>query len=127
MFKSTKVRAALAALAISITAFGGVATAQAGGKAGTKVSIKGNNGDYYGYVKSDKRKCANGRKVKVFKQKGKEQEPKSDKKIGSDIAQPNGTKYMWAIGNSGYKSGKFYAKVGKTDSCKGATSKTISR
>src|SRR4029078_3026733 len=71
MFNSTKARTAIAALAISITAFGGVASAQAGGKADTKVSIKGDNGDYYGYVKSsDAGNCANDRKVKVFKQTG---------------------------------------------------------
>ncbi len=128
MFNSTKARTAIAALAISITAFGGVASAQAGGKADTKVSIKGDNGDYYGYVKSsDNDNCANGRTVKVFKQLGSDQNPKSDMKIGTDTAQANGDKYMWAIGNSGYKHGEFYAKVGKTDLCKGATSKTISR
>jgi len=128
MFNSTKVRAALAALAISLTAFAGVATAQAGGKADTKVSIKGEGGDYYGYVKSsDADNCANERKVKVFKQLGSSQDPKHDQKIGTDTTEPNGGKYMWSIGNSGYKSGKFYAKVGKTSLCKGATSKTITR
>jgi len=128
MFNSTKVRTAIAALAISITAFGGVASAQAGGKADTKVSIKGDNGDYYGYVKSsDAGNCANDRKVKVFKQTGNDQDPKHDLKIGTDTAEPNGEKYMWSIGNSGYKHGEFYAKVGKTSLCKGATSKTISR
>jgi len=128
MFNSTKVRTAIAALAISITAFGGVASAQAGGKADTKVSIKGDNGDYYGYVKSsDAGNCANDRKVKVFKQTGNDQDPKHDLKIGTDTAEPNGDKYMWSIGNSGYKHGEFYAKVGKTSLCKGATSKTISR
>ena len=128
MFNSTKARTAIAALAISITAFGGVASAQAGGKADTKVTIKGDNGDYYGYVKtSDEDNCANDRNVKVFKQLGSVQDPKSDMKIGTDTAQANGDKYMWAIGNSGYKHGEFYAKVGKTDLCKGATSKTISR
>jgi len=128
MFNSTKVRTAIAALAISITAFGGVASAQAGGKADTKVSIKGDNGDYYGYVKSsDAGNCANDRKVKVFKQTGNEQDPKHDLKIGTDTAEPNGDKYMWSIGNSGYKHGEFYAKVGKTSLCKGATSKTITR
>lgn len=128
MFNSTKVRTAITALAVSVTAFAGVAGAQAAGKSDTKVSIKGDNGDYYGYVKSsDADNCANGRLVKVFKQKGSDQDPKHDLKIGTDTAQPNGTKYMWAIGNSGYKHGKFYAKVGKTDMCKGATSKTIER
>lgn len=135
MFNSTKVRTALVALAVSVTAFAGVASAQAGykfpkaaSKADTKVSIKGDNGDYYGYVKSsDADNCANGREVKVFKQTGNKQDPKNDMKIGTDTAQPNGTKYMWSIGNSGYKTGTFYAKVGKTSDCKGATSKSITR
>jgi len=128
MFNSTKVRTAIAALAISITAFGGIASAQAAGKSDTKVNIKGDNGDYYGYVKSsDAGNCANGRKVKVFKQLGSVQDPKSDLKIGTDTAEPNGDRYMWSIGNSGYKHGHFYAKVGKTSVCKGDTSKTIDR
>jgi hypothetical protein len=128
MFNSTKVRTALVALAVSVTALSGVATAQAAGKASTDVSIKGHNGDYYGYVKSsDSDNCANNRKVKVFKQTGSDQDPKNDQKIGTDTAQANGDGYMWSIGNSGYKHGKFYAKVGKTDYCKGDTSKTIDR
>ena len=125
---STKVRVALVGLAVSVTALSGVATAQAGGKADTKVNIKGHEGDYYGYVKSsDEGNCANERKVKVFKQLGSSQNPKHDLKIGTDYAQPNGDRYMWSIGNSGYKHGKFYAKVGKTSFCKGDTSKTIDR
>jgi uncharacterized membrane protein len=127
MFTSTKVRAALAALVISATALSGAATATAAGKADTKVSIKGDNGDYYGYVKSSDTDCANEREVKVFKQLGSSQDPKHDLKIGTDTAQPNGVKYMWSTGNTGYKHGKFYAKVGKTQDCKGATSKTIKR
>lgn len=128
MFNSTKVRASLAALAISVTALSGVATASAAGKADTDVSIKGHQGDYYGYVSSsNENDCANGRTVKVFKQLGSSQDPKNDQKIGTDTAQANGDGYMWSIGNSGYKHGEFYAKVGKTDLCKGATSKTISR
>ena len=128
MFNSTRIRTALLALAVSVTAFGAVASAQAAGKAETKVNIKGEDGDYYGYVKSsDAGNCANGRKVKVFKQLGSVQDPKNDLKIGSDYAQPNGDRYMWSIGNSGYKHGHFYAKVGKTSVCKGDTSKTIDR
>jgi hypothetical protein len=128
MFKSPRLRAPLVALAVAVTAFTAVAPAQAAGKAETKVNIKGDNGDYYGYVKSsDADNCANGRKVKVFKQLGSVQDPKNDLKIGSDYAEPNGDKYMWSIGNSGYKHGHFYAKVGKTSYCKGDTSKTIDR
>jgi hypothetical protein len=127
MFNSTKIRTAIAALAISVTAFAGVASAQAGGKADTKVSIKGDNGDYYGYVKSSDNDCELNRTVKVFKMLGDSPSPKTDLKIGTDVAQPNGPDSMWSIGNSGYKSGDFYAKVGKTSLCKGATSKVISR
>ena len=136
MFKSPRLRRPLVALAVAATALTAmVPAAQAGGripkaaaKAETKVNIKGDNGDYYGYVKSsDAGNCANGRKVKVFKQLGSVQDPKSDLKIGSDYAQPNGDSYMWSIGNSGYKHGHFYAKVAKTSYCKGDTSKTIDR
>jgi hypothetical protein len=125
---TTKIRAALVALAVSVTAFAAVATAEAGGKAETKVNIKGHEGDYYGYVKSsDEDNCAYERKVKVFKQLGSHQDPKHDLKIGTDYAEYDGDRYMWSIGNSGYKHGKFYAKAGKTDYCKGDYSKTIYR
>jgi len=135
MFKSPRLRRPLVALAVAATALTAmVPAAQAGmkfpkaTKAETTVNIKGDNGDYYGYVKSsDAGNCASGRKVKVFKQLGSVQDPKSDLKIGTDTAQPNGDKYMWSIGNSGYKHGHFYAKVGKTSVCKGDTSKTIDR
>lgn len=116
---------AVALVACAALVLGGSAFAR--GKAETKVKIKAQSGGFYGYVKSDKTKCANGREVVLYKQKGDKQKPSKDKEIGSDIAQANGTKYMWAIGNSGYKHGKFYAKVGKTSECKGATSKTIER
>ena len=124
MFRKTRI--ALAAVAVSLTAITGVANAAG---ADTKVSIKGENGDYYGYVKSsDADNCANERKVTVFKQLGSVQDPRNDQKIGSDTASPNGTKYMWSIGNSGFKNGEFYAKAAKVPGlCKAATSKTISR
>jgi hypothetical protein len=136
MFKSPRLRRPLVALAVAATALTAmVPAAQAGGripkaaaKAETKVNIKGEDGDYYGYVKSsDAGNCASGRTVKVFKQLGSVQDPKNDLKIGTDTAQPNGDRYMWSIGNSGYKHGHFYAKVGKTSVCKGDTSKTIDR
>jgi len=128
MFNRSKIRTVLTALAVALTALAVVASAEAAGKAETKVTIKGQNGDYYGYVKSDDAgNCAVDRKVKVFKQLGSAQDPKHDLKIGTDTAEPNGDKYMWSIGNSGYKHGSFYAKVGKTDYCQGDTSKTIDR
>ena len=77
---------------------------------------------------SDASHCENDRKVTVFKQLGSVQDPKSDQKIGSDTADLNGNKAIWSIGNSGYKSGDFYAKAAKVPGyCKATTSKTISR
>ena len=123
--RKTRFGIALTALAVSVTAFAGVATA--GSK--STVSITGDNGDYYGYVhSSDPTHCESDRKVKVFKQLGSVQDPKTDQKIGTDTAEPNGPDAMWSIGNSGYKTGKFYAKAAKVPGyCKATTSPTISR
>jgi hypothetical protein len=128
MFRKTRktgFAVALATAAVAMTAF----TGAAGASSSDKVSIKGDNGDYYGYVKSsDPDNCANNRKVTVFKQLGTTQDTHSDQKIGTDIAQINGTKYMWAIGNSGFKTGSFYAKAAKVPGyCSAITSKTITR
>ncbi len=126
MLRKTRLAAALATLAVSVTAFAGAADAST---AKSTVSILGDNGDYYGYVhSSDASHCESNRKVTVFKQLGSVQDPHVDQKIGSDIAQPNGPDAMWSIGNSGFKTGKFYAKAAKVPGyCKAATSATISR
>src|SRR6476619_1447695 len=110
MFRKTRIATAIAALAISAAAL----TGTAGAAATDTVSILGNNGDYYGYVHStDPTHCESNRKVVVYKQLGSVQAPHTDQKIGTDIAQPNGPDAMWSIGNSGYKSGSFYAKAAK--------------
>jgi hypothetical protein len=122
MTRTNKIRAALAAaLAISVTAIPGLAQA-----AETKVSIKGENGDFYGKVKSSDSDCVSERKVVVYKQLGNKQDHKSDQKIASDISEPtNGNKSEWSVGNTGYKNGKFYARTPKVPGCSAATSKTI--
>lgn len=118
-----KTKALIATALIGLTGAAAVAApAQASELTSTKVTIKGENGDYYGYVKSADPDCADDREVKVFKVKH------GDKQlIGTDTSSPNGTRYMWSIGNSGYKHGSFYAKVKKTGTCGGDTSKTIRR
>ena len=77
--------------------------------------------------KSASEKCENGRKVILYKQKGSEQKPRDDTKIGTDIAQPNGPDSMWSINTN--KSGKFYAKAPKKPGCAAvsATRSTRSR
>jgi uncharacterized membrane protein len=120
-------KALIATAAIAVS--GAVATsAVAAPLASTQVTIKGNNGDYYGYVKStDQNHCEGGRKVTVFKMLGASPSPKTDQKIGDDIAQPNGPDAMWSIGNSGYKHGHFYARVRATDYCQADLSPVIDR
>jgi hypothetical protein len=100
-------------------------TASAGQRAETKVTIRTENGDFWGFVSSPKPKlCAKDRKVVVFKQKGTEQNPRVDEKIANDTASLVGDRAEWNTGNTGV-FGRFHARVGKTEGCKGDTSKTI--
>ncbi len=70
--------------------FAGIAVASG---ANTRVTIQAQQGGFFGFVhtrKSASEKCENGRKVILYKQKGSDQKPSQDTKIGTDIAQPNG-------------------------------------
>lgn len=67
--------------------------------------------------------CEAGRKVTLYKQKGRTHDRSRDSKIGTDTAQPNGPDSMWSI-NTG-KSGKFYAYVKSTSKCGEAYSRTV--
>ena|SRR5690349_3510231 len=102
-----------------------VVAASAFAAAETKVKIIAQSDGFYGYVKSEKTKCANGREVILYKMKGNGQDPGRDKEIGSDIAQANGTKYMWSTGNTGPMKGHFYAYAPKIKGCKAGISKVV--
>lgn len=121
-----KLRTLIATGLIALTGAAAVATpAQASEpttSSPTKVTIKGENGDYYGKVKSSDSSCAANRQVKVF-----EKTPSGKMLIGTDTAQANGPDYEWSTGNSGYKHGKFFAKVKQFGNCGGDKSKTITR
>ena len=125
--KNRKITTLLATTAIAVTGVLGAGSALAAGQADTSVSIKGQNGDYYGYVHSSKSSCESNRTVKVYKLVGTTPKPANDQLIGSDIAQPNGPDSMWSIGNSGYKHGSFYARTAATSHCAKAISKVIVR
>ena len=88
--------------------------ASAGG--GTTVTIKGPQGDFRGKVQT-RDPCLAERTVKVFKVRAG-----ADLKIGTDTTGDDG---KWSTGNSGYKNGRFYAKVKPLDDCEGARSETI--
>jgi len=113
------------AIAATFLIAGAVSVAGARDAAQTKVTIQGGAGEYFGYVKSDKLKCKNGRKVKLYKQLGSDPHPSSDKFINSDIAQANNNGYQWNTGSTGVHHGKVYAHVGRIDGCKPDNSKTI--
>jgi hypothetical protein len=122
--RTIKILAAVAAVAVT-GAF--AATASAAPLTPTQVTIKGQNGDYEGKVKSSDANCANDRTVLVYKMLGASPEPNDDKKIGMDTSEFQGGKYVWSAGNTGYKHGKFYARVKKTEDCGGDLSPVIVR
>lgn len=93
--------------------------------AATQVTIEGPQGDFQGEILSAKKKCLGNRTVKVYKQKGKEQAPATDEVIASDTSERNGDHGEWSVGNTGFKSGKFYARALKAPDCRKGTSPTI--
>ncbi|CAN5517965.1 hypothetical protein BH10ACT11_BH10ACT11_20640 [soil metagenome] len=103
--------------AVAVLAIAGVVAAPAAANASTaptSVSIQAQVGGFFGYVHSTKSKCET-TTVTLFKANGR--------KIGSDLAQPNGPDGMWSINTNGH--GKFFAKVGAKNGCAAATSKTV--
>jgi hypothetical protein len=103
-------------------------SAQASGPTTTTVTIKGQNGDYSGTVISPKlHRCADQRTIAVYKQRGHAQNPSVDSQIGSDTFELHGHHGEWSIGNSGFRSGTFYARATGTPGCRAASSKSIHR
>jgi hypothetical protein len=104
----------------------GVAGAGGGGGATTKVKIRAPGGSVFGTVESSKpNRCANGRTVKVFREKGGEQGGGDDIKVGSDTASPNAGEYQWNLGNPGLTGRKIYARAGRIPGCKPDNSRTV--
>ncbi len=103
---------AIVAALCAVFAFSAVADAQA--KTPTSVTIKFNGDGFQGKVKSSKKSCVKNRKVTVFKANGQKQ-----------FSDTSGSDGSWDTGNSGQTSGKFFAKVSGSATCKSATSSTI--
>ena len=117
-------RAVVGLTVVGLVSVSGIASA--GTLIETRVTIKTQNGDFWGTVVSPRPKlCARERKVVVFKQLGAEQNPANDEKIANDTASLSGDTYEWNTGNTGAMNGKYYARVGRTTSCKADTSKTV--
>ena len=113
----------LAAVGASLAVLGGGLLVSSGadaqrGKASTTVTIQG-GGSISGYVKSSQpNKCANGRKITVYRLKNDHEE-----KITTDTATPNGDKYQWSAGNPG--NGRYFAAAKETRKCEGDLSKIV--
>lgn len=116
---------------IGLTVFSALAlagSAEANGPAATAVSIKGQNGDYSGAIySSNPHRCTDERTVTVYRQVGAVENPRVDMEIGSDTSERHGNHGEWSIGNSGFRSGTFYARVAKTPRCKAGSSRSIRR
>ena len=104
-------------------AFAGVAVA--GGSVATRLTIRGPNGDFHGRVNSTSASCLGDRRVSVFEQLGDEQSPSTDDRIASDTSDVQGDHGEWSVGNTGFRDGFFYAKVGRAPGCRAARSRTI--
>ncbi|MGZ8619624.1 MAG: hypothetical protein ACXWYE_06955 [Actinomycetota bacterium] len=117
-------RAVVGLTVVGLASVSGIASA--GTLIETTVTIKTQNGDFWGKVVSPRPKlCARERKVVVFKQLGAEQNPANDQKIANDTASLSGGVYEWNTGNTGAMNGRYYARVGRTTSCQADTSETV--
>ncbi|MGZ8606266.1 MAG: hypothetical protein ACXWXQ_04375 [Actinomycetota bacterium] len=99
--------------------------AGAGGAVATKIPSRGPQGDFAGRILSASDSCLAERRVSVYQQVGDDQDPRADDRIASDTSDQNGNHGEWSVGNTGFRDGKFYAKVAKAPGCKGDRSKTI--
>ena len=118
MTRNNRIRTALAALAVSVTAFAGIASAATP----TKVTIQAESGGFHGYVKSSKASCVAERTVVLYEQLGSFQNPSSDQRILTDTTDEDGS---WDTGNPGLRDGRFYARAKRSPGCKPASSRTI--
>lgn len=111
-----------AVLLVALAALATVASASAGGKASTRVTldfIQPTPGEtiWTGDIFSSKKACKNKRKVLVFRQR-----PGADEKIGATRSYKGSDQpgYYWSYAEPGLPAaGNYYAKVKPTDACKG--------
>jgi hypothetical protein len=95
-----------------------------GGAAETKVTFRPDNGDFHGSVISPRlNRCADNRTVKVYRQRGRRQNPGQEDVVAKDTSELQGDRGVWSTGNTGL-DGKFYARAGRTPGCKADASRT---
>jgi hypothetical protein len=113
-------------LLVALVALAGMTIpSNAGTRARTRVTISVEGRDFSGLVKSPRPgRCADGRVIRLHKQEGQEQRPRTDNVVASDTASKNGDRYEWNTGNTGI-NGRFYARAKRTEHCKADSSRTL--
>lgn len=96
------------------------ASGEAVAPAARSVTIRAENTDLSGQVRSGRASCRSEVQVVVFRQRGT-RGGGDDERFAMDTSEPNGD---WDTGNTGTE-GRFYAKVARTATCAGAASRTI--
>lgn len=119
----TRTLAAGLGLATAAAVLVGAPSSTALSRANNTVTIKAENTDLSGTVKSKQAICKDGRKVILIKQKGAKGGD-DDQVISSDTTELDGNVGVWSTGNTGIE-GRFYAKIKKTADCKAAVSDTV--
>ena len=108
---------------------GVLALPSAASAARSGVTIHNLIGDgFKGYVFSPKpRQCARDRTVRVFRQKGKKQNPKRDIKVAktAPARKAAGGKYRWSAAPHRPRPGDYYAQIRATTGCQADRSKTF--
>ncbi len=121
---------ALLAAAAALASFGTLSAtemADAAGPAKTKVTIKTQNGDFSGTVKSRKlRRCADQREITVYRQLGNQRNPALDEEVATDTSDLDGRRGEWETGNTGLRDGnRYYAYTPRIRGCKAGISRTV--
>lgn len=98
-------------------------TSHARALADTTVTIKAAGTDLSGTVRSPRRACKAGRLVIVYRQVGS-RGGGDDVRFATDNAELRDGVGVWSTGNTGIE-GLFYAKVRRTDQCRGDSSRSV--
>jgi hypothetical protein len=105
-----------------------LASAASAARTGVTIHHKGRF-HFYGFVFSPKpHRCAKGRTVRLFKQRGKTQDTRRDFRVSAQATVKSGRgRYRWTKNTEKplFQHGRFYAVAGKIPGCQRDSSRTI--
>ncbi len=121
--RTTRTVAAVVGLSTAGALMVAAPSSTAAGRANNVVTIKAENTDLSGTIKSKRKACKDGRKVLLYFQRGA-RGGANDELFATDTSELDDGVGEWETGNLGFE-GKFYAKVKRTAKCKAAASRTV--